>query len=178
MADLNYKLFFKRPSTAAVAYIVAVVAFCSITIASSFAIIEQFARRNETIEELRSLEARAGASKHAGISAKAPFLSGDFATIASAELLQRVTSAITKANGKVLSSEPDELLPHSKSKEMKATTNFEINQHDLQGLLFELEFGFPLLTVDQLTIDAEKTTSSFIRLRVVMQVSGSWRGQQ
>jgi len=60
--------------------------------------------------------------------------------------------------------------------------NFEVNQEQLQQLLYDLEAGMPLLLVDQLVVQAPVNGASpgkspgNDRLQVRLSVSGQWRG--
>jgi general secretion pathway protein M len=54
----------------------------------------------------------------------------------------------------------------------------EIDQPQLQQLLYDLEAGMPFLFVDQLVVQtplAEAGTGNG-RLRILIEVSGQWRG--
>jgi general secretion pathway protein M len=54
----------------------------------------------------------------------------------------------------------------------------EIEQPQLQQLLYDLEAGMPFLFVDQLVVQTSLTTSGSGsgKLRVLLAVSGQWRG--
>jgi general secretion pathway protein M len=54
----------------------------------------------------------------------------------------------------------------------------EIDQSELQKLLYDLEAGMPFLFIDQLVIQPPLTLSGAGggRLRLLLTVSGQWRG--
>ena len=99
-------------------------------------------------------------------------------TIAGAGLLQRVTAAVTKLGGNVLSSQID--LPGTQSRAgfLSIIASCDIDQGGLQRLLYDIEAGQPFLFVDQLSVQAPASfaSSGEGRLRVLLSVSGQWRG--
>jgi general secretion pathway protein M len=56
--------------------------------------------------------------------------------------------------------------------------SFEIDQSELQKLLYDLEAGMPFLFIDQLVVQAPLTSSvtGGGRLRLLLAVSGQWPG--
>ena len=107
-----------------------------------------------------------------------PFLDGPTVTVASAALLQRVTGAIVRAGGNVVSSEvkPQDL--HSADGFVRITATCELEQKALQQLLYGIEAEMPFLFVDQLLAQAPPPESKAGRIRVVLDVSGMWPGTQ
>jgi len=106
-----------------------------------------------------------------------PFLEGPSVTVAGAALLQRVASAITKANGTIQSSQVD--VVGSQGGMVKLQISCEIAQADLQGLLYDLEAGMPFLFVDELTVEmpqAVGTNDGIGRMHVQLALSGEWQG--
>jgi general secretion pathway protein M len=179
----HYKRYLAQLSVFAFAYGATVVVLFAIAIVSLASAASQYAQRNDVSQMLNRLETRArnhSSSPGTGgaSNSNAAFIGGASATIASATLLQRVTGAITRADGSILSSEIGEQTARQKNRELKASASFEINQNDLQRVLFDIEAGLPFLIIDQLNIDAQKSSGSNNRLRVVMEISGSWRGRQ
>lgn len=179
MISLNhYKYYLGQSRFLAFAYGAVVVVLFAIAIGSLASTASQYMQRNDIVMMLSKLEARARNHSALPGAGNASFIGGASETIAKAELLQRVTSAITKANGTILSSETVKQSARVKNGGLKASVSFKINQVDLQKLLFDLEAGLPFLIIDQLNIDTQKSSGSNIRLRVVMEISGSWRGRQ
>src|SRR5262245_8451473 len=112
-----------------------------------------------------------------GWPAGSPFLEGTTVTLASAALLERITTAITQAGGSVGSSETEPQAQRPKDDYVKATATCEITQVGaLQQLLHDLEAGMPFLFVDQLVVEAAPPSDKGERMRVRLAVSGLWRG--
>ena len=102
-----------------------------------------------------------------------PLLEGPTITVAGASLLQRVTAVVTRVGGTEQSSQVDVQGARSNDGFVSVTVNCELSQVAMQQLLYDLESGMPFLFVDQLTARAEAN-----RLRVLLAVSGQWRGRQ
>jgi general secretion pathway protein M len=105
-----------------------------------------------------------------------PFLQGSSMTVASAALLQRVTSAITRAGGNVVSSEVEPQDSHSADGIVRITATCEIEQQTMQQLLYDIEAGMPFLFVDQFVIQAPSPGSESGRMRIMLTISGLWAG--
>ena len=105
-----------------------------------------------------------------------PFLDGQTVTVASAALLQRVTGAITRAGGNVVSSEVEPQEVHLTDGLVRITATCELEQKAVQQLLYDIEAGMPFLFVDQFLAQAPQPTSEGGRIRVVLEVSGLWPG--
>jgi general secretion pathway protein M len=107
-----------------------------------------------------------------------PFLEGATVTVAGAALLQRVSAAVTKLGGNVLSSQVDLQGTQSKNGFLSIIASCEIDQPGLQQLLYNLEAGMPFLFVDQLVVQspASFAASGEGKLRILLAVSGQWRG--
>ena len=144
-------------------------------IAASGAMLEQFEGR-------RPAAVRGQAAGIAPLGS--PFLQGQTVTVAGANLLQRVTSAVTRLGGKVLSSQVDLQAPQqgtqSKAGFLGVIASCEIDQPGLQQLLYDLEAGMPFLFVDQLVVEAPVSVaeSGAGKLRVLLTVSGQWQGNK
>jgi general secretion pathway protein M len=106
------------------------------------------------------------------------FLEGATVTIAGATLLQRVSGAVTKLGGSVLSTQLDLQGTQSRTGFLSMIASCEIDQSELQKLLYDLEAGMPFLFIDQLVIQPPLTLSGSGggRLRLLLTVSGQWRG--
>jgi general secretion pathway protein M len=145
-------------------------------VAASGAMLEQF--------EGRRPAAVRGQGTSVAAPAGSPFLDGETVTVAGANLLQRVTSAVTKLGGKVLSSQVDLQGPQqstqSKAGFLSVIASCEIDQPGLQQLLYDVEAGMPFLFVDQLVAEAPASLaeSGDGRLRVLLTVSGQWQGKK
>jgi general secretion pathway protein M len=102
-----------------------------------------------------------------------PFLEGETITIASAALIQRVTSAISRAGGTVISSEVDPQVA-SKDGAVRVIASCELAQGALQQLLYDIEGGMPFLMIDLLVIQAPPSADQSGRMRALLGVSGQW----
>jgi general secretion pathway protein M len=107
-----------------------------------------------------------------------PFLEGQTETIASAALLQRVTSAITHAGGNVVSSEVEPQDKAAGDGLVRITATSELEQKSLQPLLYDIEAGVPFLFVNKLAVQAPASGADSGRMRVVLEISGQWLGQK
>jgi len=136
---------------------------------ASRAMLEQFEGR-----KVASREQAAGVAGPAG----SPFLEGATVTVAGAALLQRVSAAVTKLGGNVLSSQIDMQGTQSKAGFLTVIANCDIDQPGLQKLLYDIEAGQPFLFVDQLVAQAPASfaASGDGKLRVLLAVSGQWQG--
>jgi general secretion pathway protein M len=175
--------FLNQPLTAAACFAV-VVALLLFAIVSSLA--DVLSRRSEVIASATMLEQFEG--RHApttrteagGVPAPSgsPFLQGATVTVAGAALLQRVTAAVTKLGGSVLSSQVDLQGTEAKAGFLSVIASCEIDQPGLQQLLYDVEAGMPFLFIDQLVVQAPSSfgTSADGKLRVLLTVSGQWKG--
>jgi general secretion pathway protein M len=139
-------------------------------VAASAAMLEQ-------LEGRQPAGVRGLASGVAGRSGS-PFLDGATVTVAGAALLQRVTAAVTKLGGNMLSSQVDLQGTQSKSGFLTIIASCDIDQPGLQQLLYDVEAGMPFLFVDQLVVQAPASfaASGDGRLRILLAVSGQWQG--
>ena len=138
-------------------------------VAASAAMLEQLEGRGP-------IAARGQVPATAGPSGS-PFLEGATVTVAGAALLQHVTAAVTRFGGNVLSSQVDLQGTRSKSGFLAVLVSCDIDQPNLQQLLYDLEIGMPFLFVDQLVVQtpASSAESRDGKLRIVLAVSGLWQ---
>jgi general secretion pathway protein M len=134
-------------------------------------------------EILERLHGRPAVNRRAGPGADAAqsgsaFLEGASVTVAGAALLQRVSDAISRVKGNVLSSQVDLQGSQSKSGFIDVIVSCEVEQQALQRLLYDLEAGMPYLFVDQFVAQAPVASASGGegRMRVLLSVSGQWKG--
>jgi general secretion pathway protein M len=137
-------------------------------VAASAAMLEQLDGRNAAVPGGRSTDAQ--------MPSGSPFLEGATVTIAGAALLQRVAGAVTKLGGNVLSSQLDVQGTPSKAGFVSMIASCEIDQPSLQPLIYDLEAGMPFLFIDQLAVQAPSTSQGEGKLRVLLAVSGQWKG--
>jgi general secretion pathway protein M len=176
------KIFTASTVAAAAAYAGLVVVLLLMVVSSIANILGQRAEVASSATMLEQLEGRrpaaGGSPGGAGMPSGSAFLEGATVTIAGATLLQRVAAAVTKFGGNVLSSQVDLQGTQSKSGFLSMIASCEIDQPDLQPLLYELEAGMPFLFVDQLVVQTPTASSGAEngRLRILLAVSGQWRG--
>jgi general secretion pathway protein M len=139
---------------------------------------DQVAASAAMLDQLEGRTAARGQASGTAGPAGSPFLEGATITVASAALLQRVTSAITKLGGNVLSSQIDLQGNQSKSGFVTVIASCDIDQPSLQRLLYDIEAGQPFLFIDQLSLQAPPgfATSGVSKLRVQISVTGQWQG--
>ena len=166
----------RRPSLAGWLYGVLIITLGLIALIGLLELGERFRARNASVELLAQLE-KHGEISPGSVKFRLPpsaLLEGQTTTLASAVLLQRVTGAITRAGGDVLSSEIAPQGPETKDGYLRAIANCELAQPALQQLLYDLEAGMPFLNIDQLVIHSAERD----RLRVVLTITGLWRGEK
>ena len=173
----------RYPYVAVAGYAVLVVAFLVTIWVALAGILEQRAVLADARDILNQLEARQqsrnAANNAAGtVPAGSPFLGGETITVAGATLLQRVASAITRFGGSVQSSQVDLQGPQSKDGFVTLTISCEMEQPNLQNLLYDLEAGMPFLFIDQLVVQGPETSAvaGGARTRILIAVSGQWKG--
>jgi general secretion pathway protein M len=175
------RLLGRHPNLPALTYLAALLV---LGITTAFVVadgIENYNARNAALETLERLgkPARTSWEVPVGPADSRPpgssFLEGQTMTLASAALLQRVTGAVSQAEGSIISTEVEPYTRQPKDGTLKATANFEIQQSGLQKLLYDLEAGMPFLFVDQLVVVVAPNEDR--RVRVLLTVSGLWRGE-
>ena len=160
-------------------YLALIVALCLTSTLLLWDTMQRYQASNAALETLARFQnlrrASNSGSNTEGWPAGSPFLEGTTVTLASATLLQRITTAITQAGGNVVSSEVEPQRP--KDDYVKATATCEVAQvATLQQLLHDLEAGMPFLFIDQLVVEAATSSDKGERMRVRLAVSGQWRG--
>jgi general secretion pathway protein M len=173
----------RHPAAAAAVYVVLIAAFVAAIWLSVAAVMAQRSVLASSRDLLGRLDERAvkhdASTLPAGaVPAGQPFLGGETITIAGAALLQRVAGAITRFGGSVQSSQVDLSGPQAKSDFVTLVISCEMQQPELQKLLYDLEAGMPFLFVDQLIVQGPQASSvpGGSRMRVLLAVSGRWRG--
>ncbi len=177
------KVVTNSPILAAAIYagLAAVLLFVIVT-----SILDVFAQRSELsaasamLEQLEGRKPPAGASTDVTMPSGSAFLEGATVTVAGATLLQRVAGAVVKFGGNVLSTQLDLQASQTKTGFLSMIASLEIEQPQLQQLLYDLEAGMPFLFVDQLVVQTSTSESGAAtgngKLRVLLAVSGQWRG--
>lgn len=181
MMDRIRDMLVRYPLGAVGLYVGVLLACVAVAAANLLAILEQRTAWMSASDMLAGIEARSPARSEAaasdvGVPAGSPFLEGGSASVASASLLQRVTGAIRRARGNVLSSQVDMQGPHAKAGFITATSSFEIEPASLMPLLYDLEAGMPFLFTEQLAVQSPSGGSEVRKLRILLAVSGQWQG--
>ena len=109
--------------------------------------------------EGRRPAAAGGSSGNVTMPSGSAYLEGATVTVAGATLLQRVSEAVAKFGGNVLSTQLDLQGAPSKTGFLSMIASCEIEQPQLQQLLYDLEAGMPFLFVDQLVVQTPLAAS-------------------
>jgi general secretion pathway protein M len=183
MSDQPLVRYLTRYPAVAVALYVALVMVCAVVTWTALAdVYGHYGALGAATDMLDQIEGRKKASGRgdalgANAPVGSPFLEGQSITVAGAALQQRVTAAVTKIGGNVLSAQIDLNSPQAKNGIISLIVSYEVEQPALQQVLYELEAGMPFLFVDQLEVQAPQATGRDGGLmRVLMTVSGQWQG--
>ena len=173
----------RHPWGGAFIYLMLVATLCLTTIVLLMDVAERFAARDATQELLDRTKMRTQA-RPSGPKwldpwpPGSPVFEGQTATIASAALLQRINGAILQVGGTIVSTEVDLQGSASKDGVLKVVANCEIEQTSLLQLLYDVETGMPFLFVEQLLVQNSTAVAEGGRMRVLIGVSGLWRGEK
>jgi general secretion pathway protein M len=177
------KAIVTSPIVATAIYVGLVVALLFIIVTSISDVVDQRGQVAAASAMLEQLEGRRpaaarGSSGDVTVPSGSAYLEGATVTIAGATLLQRVAGAVVKFGGNVLSTQLDLQGTPSKTGFLSMIASCEIEQPQLQQLLYDLEAGMPFLFIDQLVVQTPLTTSGAGsgKLRILLAVSGQWRG--
>lgn len=172
------------PAVAAACY-VALVVICAFVMWAALAdVYDRYRALAAATDMLDQIEGRRQSlGRTAALGAKAPvgspFLEGQSVTLAGAALQQRVTDAITKTGGNVLSTQIDLNGSQAKNGFISLIVSCEVEQAALQQVLYDLEAGMPFLFVDQLEVQAPQASGRESGpMRVLMTISGQWQAKQ
>ncbi len=172
------------PHGAAIGYGILVVLFAFMTVSSIGDIFDRRAAVADAADTLSRLEGRVPKGGPAGDTTGAtgsPQIEGPTVTVAGAALLQRVTEAITKVGGNVVSSQVDLQGPQIKDGFISVAANCDVDQPALQQLLYNLESGMPFLFIDQLVVQVPSAVggagaaATASKMHVLISVSGQWQ---
>jgi general secretion pathway protein M len=168
---------------AATVYVGLVMLLLFVVVTSIADVIDQRSEVAASATMLEQLEghrtaAKASAAGDVTMPSGSAYLEGATVTVAGATLLQRVASSVVKFGGNVLSTQLDVQSNSSKPGFISMIASYEIEQPQLQQLLYDLEAGMPFLFIDQLVVQTPTTASGSEsgKLRVLLAVSGQWRG--
>lgn len=164
------------PQLSGVIYVALVVVCCLTTLFALSDLLDRYRVRNASFELLSRLEGRNQDGTKDSRPPGSPFLEGQTVTVASAALLQRMTTIVMNAGGTVVSSEMVQQGAQSKDGFVTAIANCELGQEALQRVLYDIEAGLPFLFVDQLLVQTSSAPQESGRLRVQVGVAGLWPG--
>jgi general secretion pathway protein M len=179
------RLFARYPALAVLGYAAIVAVLGWAAFAAMADIYDRSVALAAATDMLDRLGGRTGSAGVTGTMAGAPtgspFLEGQTVTVAGATLQQRVTGAVGKVGGNVLSSQVDLQGTLSKDGFVSLVASCELDQPALQQLLYDIEAGMPFLFVDQLVVQAPEAGTGQEalaggRMRVLLGVSGQWQG--
>jgi general secretion pathway protein M len=178
----------RHPSLGVLGYVAVILA---LLLAGWIALADIVQRRTDLAAASDMLDRLEGRRRPAGgpgspsgpVPTGSPFLEGPTLTVAGAAILQRVGNAVRQFGGNVLSSQVELEGTQSKDGLISVTMSCELDQPQLQQLLYDLEAGMPFLFVEQLVAQAPQgiaggggvTGTETGRLRVLLAVSGQWQ---
>ena len=168
----------RYPRYATFIYGAAVLAMLLTSVFALVEIVRQYQALGAAAETLATFERRkentASDATPINQPAGSPFVEGPTLTVASASLLQQLTTALTRAGGSVISSEVDNQFAQSKEGFVRIRATGNIEQTGLQQLLYELESGMPFVFVDQLSARMEVDGKKDGLMRVSLGVTALW----
>jgi general secretion pathway protein M len=180
---VSRKAITASPVLAAAIYIGLVAVLLFVIVTSILDVVGQRSEVAAASAMLEQLEGRrpaalGGAPGDVTMPSGSAYLEGATVTVAGAALLQRVAGAVAKFGGNVLSTQLDLQGSQTRAGFLSMIASCEIDQPQLQQLLYDLEAGMPFLFVDQLEVQTSLTASGSAsgRLRILIAVSGQWRG--
>ena len=150
------------PIPAAAIYAGLVVVLLFVVVTSIVDVIDQRSEVAASTAMLEQLEGRQaccgrGAAGDVTMPSGSAYLEGATVTVAGATLLQRVAGAVVKFGGNVLSTQLDLQGTAARAGFLSMIASCEIDQLQLQQLLYDLEAGMPFLFVDQLVVQTPLT---------------------
>jgi general secretion pathway protein M len=180
-ANSVQRMIERRPLAAAAAFLLLLIGFLVVAVTAAADILDRRNDLNAASEMLARLRGRSPASRpadHEIVPSGSPVLEGATVTVAGAALLRRVSEAVTRVDGNVLSSQVDLQGAQAKSGLIAVIISCEVEQPALQRLLYDLEAGMPFLFIDQFSAQAPVATTAGTegRMRIVLAVSGQWKG--
>jgi general secretion pathway protein M len=181
--DLLEKLPGRAHALAVTYYIAAIVGLALATWLSLGSLADRYAAYSSSVDLLARMESRRAATAPGDdggpvVMESAPFLEAATLTIAGADLQKRVTALVHEAGGNVLSSQVDLQQPEGSTDHVGLTISAEIDQAEVQKLLYEIEAGMPFLFIDRLQlqpVQQQGGTASGPRLRIQATISGQWQ---
>ncbi|QRG06038.1 type II secretion system protein M [Xanthobacter dioxanivorans] len=177
-----------RPLLAALGYVAAVAILLWLAFGTIADLMERRAAVADATALLDRLQGRGPMPSSTPGAAPGPqrgsaFLDGPSLTIAGADLLQRLSSAVSAHGGRLTSSRVEVQGTPYGAGFVAVSATLDMAQPDLQKLLYDLEAGMPFLFVGQLVVQASGTSPegrteapADERMRVTLTVYGQWQG--
>ncbi|MGJ5181202.1 type II secretion system protein GspM [Bradyrhizobium oligotrophicum] len=177
------KNFVSSPAAAAALYVGTIIGLIWLGAAAIIDQLDKRAQLNDANAQLAQFSVRKRPGGGAATSTSSPggsvFVEGPTVTVAGAALVQRLTEAVTRVGGSVLSTQVDLPAARATTSLISVVASCELEQPALQQLLYDIEAGLPFLFVDQLHVQQPLAAaeSGAGRLRVLVTVSGQWQGK-
>jgi general secretion pathway protein M len=177
------KVLVGSPLMATAVYAGVVLLLVFVTVSSIADLLDQrreLAASAAMLEQLEGHKTPAQSASDVTMPSGSPYLEGATVTVAGAMLLQRVAGAFVKFGGNVLSTQLDVQSTPTKTGFLSMIASCEIDQPQLQQVLYDLEAGMPFLFIDQLLVQTPVSTpgAETGKLRVLIGVSGQWKGSK
>ena len=178
------KLLTRAHALPLLGYVALLLGFAALTwsaLASLAGDYAEYAAASDLLDRIEGRKPGVGPSASGLAKSGSPFLEGRTVTIAGAALQQRVVAAVKEAGGNVLSSQVDLQGSEAKQGSLGLSVNCEVDQANLQQLLYDLETGMPFLFIRQLVVQMPQSGSKLdagtepARLHVQIDVSGEWQ---
>jgi general secretion pathway protein M len=172
----------RYPAAAVLSYVVLMAVLIAVTWTALAELQDRHSALLAATDILDRLEGRktAGSTGPAAGTAPtgSPFLEGQTLTVAGAALQQRISGAVAKVHGTVLSSQVELQDTQSRDGFVSLIASCEVDQPGLQQLLYDLEAGMPFLFIDQLEVQAPQNGAGQEggSMRLLIAVSGQWQG--
>lgn len=180
---LSLKAISTSPFVAAATYVGLLILLLFVAISSASDLMDQrsdLAAASAMLAQLEGRTPRPGGAPGEVMPTGSAYLEGATVTVAGATLLQRVAGSVTRFGGNVLSTQLDVPNTPAKAGFISMVASCEIEQQQLQQVLYDLEAGMPFLFIDQLVVqtvlEGANTGDGPGKLRVLLGVSGQWRG--
>ena len=177
------KLLTRAHAVPLLGYMALLLGFAVVTWLALASLAGDYAEYSAAADLLDQIEGRKPATGTSGLDKSgSPFLEGRTVTIAGAwHQSSGFAQPVNDAGGNVLSSQVDLQGSETKQGYVSLSANLEIEQSNLQQLLYDIETGMPFLFIDQLVVQMPQSAGKIgsgldsPRMRVQIDVSGQWQ---
>src|SRR5262245_1890133 len=139
----------RSPKLAGLFFLALILAASLTTLSMVTDAVERYRARNTSLDTPSRQELASQRGTNKPRPPGSPYVKGQTSTLASAALLQRITSIISKAGGMVVSTEMVQQGAQSTDGYLTAIANCELAQDALQRVLYDIVSGDTFLFVDQ-----------------------------